>query len=177
MFLTISTTTASPSLACEGIGEAHERQLIHFAGIVTAGNGLELDRLVTLVRPIGFPDLVEEDSFFGAITFMAATKRGLPADEVLKWFADRSRRSALVVGHDIHQDLQNLEATARMLNMRWHKPRRIFSTRFGAMASGIVVPTTSMTSDGTADDGRPTLAECFEKACGEPLEGGSALFR
>lgn len=175
MFLTISTTTASPSPAYEGIDQPHEPQLIHFAGIVTAGNGLELDRLVTLVRPVGFPGLVEEDPYFGAITFTSATKRGLSPDEVLKWFADRSRRAALVVGHHIHQDLQNLEATARMLNMRWHRPRRIFSTMFGAMASGIVVPTTTMASDHAADYGRPTLADCFEKASGEPLEGAIGI--
>lgn len=171
MYLTISTITQLPSSAYDGFGQPDQPQLIHFAGVITADNGMELDRLVTLVRPVGYPELEEEDSFFGIVTFVAATKRGIAPEEVLGWFQSRAKVAKLVIGHDLHRDLENLAATAALIKKRWYRPRRICSTMYGSLATGIVAPKTVQDKNGLISPSNPTLAECFEKATGEPLEG------
>lgn len=171
MYLTISTRIALPSSAYEGFGRPDQPQLIHFAGVMTAGNGMELDRLVTMVRPIGYPDLPEEDSFFGIVSFVAATKRGMAPEEVLTWFQSRAKLAYLVIGHDLHTDLDNLAMSAQLLKKRWYRPRRIVSTMYGSLATGLVSPKSANDEAGNTTLVKPTLAECFEKATGEPREG------
>lgn len=53
MNLAISNATKLPSSAYEGFGKSDQPQLIHFAGVMTANDGMEFDRIATLVRPIG----------------------------------------------------------------------------------------------------------------------------
>lgn len=175
MYLSINTTTALPPSAYEGFGKPDQLQLIHFAAVIHADNGLELDRFVTLVRPIGYPDLPEEDNMFGVVSFHAATKRGLAAEEVLHWFYSRAKLSNLVIGHDLHQDLENLAATAALLKQRWHRPRRIFSTMYGSLAAGLVSPRTSPKRGDPTGSLHPSLADCYEKAMGEPLDGALGI--
>lgn len=175
MYLTISTITELPSPAYAGFGEPDQPRLIHFAGVVTAQNGLELDRLVTLVRPVGYPDLEEQDPFFGSITFNSATKRGLASEEVLRWCQSRAREAMLVIGHDVHQELQNLAAAAAVLGVKWRTPARIFSTMYGSIAIGIVPPVIEPDDEENAETGKPTLPECFEKATGEPMHGALGI--
>lgn len=175
MYLTISTITELPSSAYEGFGKPDQLHLIHYTGILTAQNGLELDRLVTLVRPVGYPDLEDENPFFGVTTFMSATKRGLAAEEVLRWCQNRAREATLVIGHDVHQDLQNLEATAALLGVEWQMPTRIFSTLYGSIATGIVPQVIEADGEEIAETGKPTMADCFEKATGEPLQGALGI--
>jgi hypothetical protein len=175
MYLSITTTTALPPSAYEGFGQPDQPQLIHFAAVIHADNGLELDRFVTLVRPIGYPDLPEEDNMFGLVTFVAATKRGLAAEEVLHWFYSRAKLANLVIGHDLHQDLENLSTTAALLKQRWYRPRWIFSTMYGSLAAGIVHPRTIPKRGDPTTSLQPTLAECYEKAMGEPLDGALGI--
>lgn len=175
MYLSISTITALPPSAYEGFGQPDQPQLIHFAAAIHADTGLELDRFVTLVRPVDYPDLPEEDNMFGVVTFVAATKRGLAAEEVLHWFYSRAKLANLVIGHDLHKDLENLAATAGLLKQRWYRPRRTFSTMYGSLAAGIVTPRSVPRKGDPTGSLQPTLAECFKNATGEPLEGALGI--
>lgn len=175
MYLSISIITALPSSAYEGLGKPDQQHLIHFTGIVTAQNGLELDRLATLVRPVGYPALEDENPLFGITSFISATQRGLAAEEVLRWCQSRAREATLVIGHDVHQDLRCLEATAALLGVEWQTPTRIFSTLYGAIAAGIVPHVMEPDGEEPADIGLPTLADCFKKATGEPLQGALGI--
>jgi hypothetical protein len=107
--------------------------------------------------------------------FVAATKHGTAAGEVLHWFHSRAKRAKLVIGHDLHQDLANLAAASALLKQEWDQPRRIFSTMYGSIAAGFASPTVAPKRIDLNGNLQPTLAECLEKATGEPLEGALGI--
>jgi len=170
MYLFISTITSLPHSAYEGFSKPDQPQRIHFAAVIQADNGLELDRFMTLVRPVDYPDLPEKDNMFGVVRFVAATKPSRTAEEVLHLFYSRAKLADFVIVHDRQQKLKNLAATFALLKQRWCQPRQIFSTMYGSLAAGLVSRKTARKRGDPTGSLQPSLAVCHERAMGEPLD-------
>lgn len=175
MYLTISTVSAQPSPSYRGRGDSDQPQLVRFSGVVTGWNGREQDQLVTLVKPVGFPDQLIGHKTFDVQMFSRAMRSGLAPEEVLNWIETQARSAIFVIGHDIHDDLRVLTRTAAMLGRPFHAPSNTFSTMYGCVATGLVQLETSAAVQvgGTLRD--PTLSECFERVTKRPLEGASGI--
>lgn len=170
MYLSISTTSESPSPSYQWRGHSKLPQLVRFSGVVTDRDGREQDQLVTFVKPVGVPDILMGPKSFDPRMFARAMKSGIAPEEVLSWVETQARSATLVVGHNIHDDLEALAGTAALLGRPFAAPSRTFSTMFGCVATGLVQMETSLTAQlgGTHSD--PSLSDCFEQVTGRRLE-------
>lgn len=175
MYLTISTVSDHPSPSYQGRGHSDQPQLVRFSGVVTGWDGRERDQLVTLVKPVGFPDQMMGHKNFDVHMFSRAMRSGLAPEEVLRWVESQARSAIFVVGHDIHDDLMVLTRTAAMLGRPFAAPSKTFSTLYGCVATGLVrLETSSGVQLGGTLRG-PTLSECFERVTSRPLEGAPGI--
>jgi hypothetical protein len=170
MYLVISTATDLPTVTNGQLDSSQRPQLIHFSGLVVAHNGIIGERLETAVQTVGDAAPINASTSSIGVFSQNATPRVMAPEDVLAWFELRSQGATLIVGHDVHKDLEVLAATAASLDILWHTPAFMFSTSFGAVAIGLV-RRSDLNSLIVADRLQlPSLAECFEAATGDRLQ-------
>jgi len=175
MYLTISTVSDHPSPSYQGRGDSDQRQLVRFSGVVTGWDGREQGQLVTLVKPVGFPDQLTGPKNFDLQMFSRAMRSGRAPEEVLTWVEEQARAATFVIGHDVHDDLTALTRTAAMLGRPFHAPSNTFSAMYGCVATGLVQLETPSAGQLHSELGGPTLSECFERVTSRPLEGAPGI--
>lgn len=175
MYLSISTISDHPSPPYQGRGHSDQQQLVQFAGVVTGWDGREQEQLVTLVKPVGFPDQLIGHKTFDVQMFSRAMRSGLAPEEVLSWIETQAQSAIFVIGHDINNDLRVLTRTAAMLGRPFAAPSNTFSTIYGCVATGLVQLATSSAAQLGGTLRGPTLSECFERVTRRPLDGASGI--
>lgn len=175
MYLSISTVSDHPSPPYRGRGHSDQQQLVQFAGVVTSWDGREQEQLVTLVKPVGFPDQPNGNQNFDVQMFSRAMRRGLAPEEVLSWVETQARSATFVIGHDIRVDLNVLSSTAALLGRTFAAPSKTFSTMYGCVATGLVQLAAASAVQLGSELRGPTLPECFEGVTGKPLEGAVGI--
>jgi DNA polymerase-3 subunit epsilon len=168
MYLAFDTETTDvprPHLEPDHLAQPH---LLQFAAVLFNENGIELDRLFTMVRP-GRGALLSSHAYAAhGITLEEAFHRGIEASEVFRWFASASKRSSCIVGHNVEFDLRIMAiVAARLGKTGWSAPTQTFCTMTQSTPLVNLPPTLRMMAAGRYHPKSPSLSECVRHFFGE----------
>jgi DNA polymerase-3 subunit epsilon len=168
MYLAFDTETTDiprPHLDLDHRAQPH---LLQFAGVLFNDDGIELDRLFTMVRP-GRGALLSTHAFAAhGISLEEAFHRGIEASEVFRWFASASKRSTCIVGHNVEFDLRIMTiVAARLGETGWSPPPQTFCTMTQSTPLVNLPPTLRMMAAGRYHPKSPSLSECVRHFFGE----------
>ncbi len=172
MYLAFDTETTDvprPHLEPDHRAQPH---ILQFAGVLFDERGIELDSLVTKVRP--GPEALLSPHAYAAhgISLEDAFHRGVEAVDVFRWFASATERAACIVGHNVQFDLQIMTITAARSGVsKWSAPARTYCTMAHSTSLVNLPPTPRMMAAGRFHAKSPTLAECVRHFFGEELVG------
>jgi len=171
MPLVINTVTTLPPANAEELSTPYQPQLIHFSGIVSDGAGNKIDELTASVKSTGPTACTNVGPELDGLNFHPTVRQVADPEEVLEWFQSWSRGGTLIIGHNVHADLDVLAASAEKIDCLWDRPWRTFCTMYGSIAVGIVpLPTLSQPSI-TDRPVMPSLEGCLEASgCKPTLE-------
>jgi DNA polymerase III subunit epsilon len=171
MYLAIDTEAAGTPRTDIDPDHRSQPQLRKFSGIVFDDSGRETDQLITLVRATADEAQTEVLSASQGATLNHALSQGTSEGEVLHWFNVRAADATLIIGHNVHLDLQVLRIGCARLGMTWKPVARIFSTMHAATAVAPLPSTNAVKAAENFQPSAPTLAEAFEQFFGENLDG------
>jgi DNA polymerase-3 subunit epsilon len=172
MYLTFDTeTTGLPNIHLDRT-DPSQPHLIQFAGVVFDDMGYQIDRLITLVKPGPAAEMSEAASKVHGLSLELATTEGMDPLDVFNWFTTWTRRVKLIVGHNVHFDIQVMEILgSRLTGKVWIPPCPLFCTMVHATPIVNLPPTPRMIAEGRYHAKPPTLSECVAYLFGEELVG------
>ena len=144
--------------------------LIRFVGISFDETGYEIDRLVTLVKPIP-PTTISIEVPEAAVTMLEQAKaEGEEPSKVFKWFMDKSGAAERIIGHDISSEIQIMQILgARLTGGIWRPACPIFCTMTAASPILNLAPRFEALAAGRHEARPPTIAECVRYFFDEDL--------
>lgn len=171
MYLAIDTEATGTPRTDLDPDHRSQPQLRKFSGIVFDDSGRETDQLITLVRPTASEARTKDHSASHGATLSNALSQGTSEGEVLHWFNVRTADAQLIIGHDVHLDLQVLRIASARHGVAWKPVARIFSTMHAATAVAPLPPTDVVKAAKNFQPRALTLPEAFEQFFGEKLDG------
>ena len=144
--------------------------LLRFVGIAFDDAGYEIDRLVTLVKPVPPTTISIEVPEPTVALLDRALAEGQEPSRVLKWFADRSGNAKRIIGHDILREIQIMQILgARLTGHIWRPSCPIFCTMTAAKPILNLAPRFEALAAGRHEARSPTIAECVRYFFNEAL--------
>jgi DNA polymerase-3 subunit epsilon len=143
---------------------------VRFVGISFDEAGYELDRLVTLVKPIP-PTTISIEVPGATVALLEQAKAGgEEPSEVFKWLKEKSGAAETIIGHDISSEIQIMQILgARLTGRIWRPSSPIFCTMVAASPILNLAPRFVALAAGCREPRPPTIAECFRHFFNEDL--------